>query len=318
MASKPSLISLIAAVPIVLVSSIPNLNHTVEPHLINFRSPNLFPEGLAYDPSAQHFIVGSFGHRIIVSVSEAGVIDTLIFDPTLLRYWSRAPNSTPSQPTTYAPANASSLLPSYQTTISDQVPSRTTSRLTSRGNAYVTNSGGNYIWKSVDYNLSYTDLGLNGVAYNSKGYLLVVQSNTDKMFKVDANDGTANLVLLSNDLLLAYRITIQNDNVVLVWRSTGRTKCTCCDGHLMEGVKGDVDYNLSYTDLGLNGVAYNSKGYLLVVQSNTDKMFKVDADDGTANLVLLSNDLLLAYRITIQNDNVVLVVSYKTLWLLMS
>ncbi|KAM1437134.1 hypothetical protein ACFXTO_011318 [Malus domestica] len=45
-----------------------------------------------------------------------------------------------------------------------------------------------------------------------------------------------------------------------------------------------VDYNLSYTDLGLNGVAYNSKGYLLVVQSNTDKMFKVDADDGTANL----------------------------------
>ncbi|KAM1744135.1 hypothetical protein ACFX11_011057 [Malus domestica] len=79
-----------------------------------------------------------------------------------------------------------------------------------------------------------------------------------------------------------------------------------------------VDYNLSCTDLGLNGVAYNSKGYLLVVQSNTDKMFKVDADDGTANLVLLPNDLLLAYRITVQSDSVVLVVSYKTLWLLMS
>ncbi|KAM1858778.1 hypothetical protein ACFX13_011175 [Malus domestica] len=137
---------------------IPNLTHATEPRLINFRSPNLFPEGLAYDPFAQHFIVGSLGYRIIVSVSEAGVIDTLIFDPTVvpenltvlglaLRYWSRAPNSTPSQPTTYAPANASSSLPSYQTTIADQVPSRTKSRLTSRGNAYVTNSGGNYIWK---------------------------------------------------------------------------------------------------------------------------------------------------------------------------
>ncbi|KAM0983459.1 hypothetical protein FF1_011061 [Malus domestica] len=123
---------------------IPNLTHATEPRLINFRSPNLFPEGLAYDPFAQHFIVGSLGYRIIVSVSEAGVIDTLIFDPTAV-----PENLTVLglAPTTYAPANASSSLPSYQTTIVDQVPSRTTSRLTSRGNTYVTNSGGNYIWK---------------------------------------------------------------------------------------------------------------------------------------------------------------------------
>ncbi|KAM2655434.1 hypothetical protein EV1_011072 [Malus domestica] len=36
-------------------------------------------------------------------------------------------------------------------------------------------------------------------------------------------------------------------------------------------------------------------------------MFKMDVDDGTANLVLLPDDLLLAYRITVQSNGVVLV-----------
>ncbi|GKU98060.1 hypothetical protein SLEP1_g11112 [Rubroshorea leprosula] len=43
------------------------------PHIINFRSPNLYPEGLAWDPSAQHFLVGSLHHRTINSISDAGV-----------------------------------------------------------------------------------------------------------------------------------------------------------------------------------------------------------------------------------------------------
>ncbi|CAN1233855.1 hypothetical protein LINPERPRIM_LOCUS4030 [Linum perenne] len=77
-----------------------------------------------------------------------------------------------------------------------------------KGNAYVTNSlgtsEGNFIWK-VDsqgersifsrsplftrFPADYSNPGLNGIAYLSKGYLLVVQSNTGKMFKVDEVDG---------------------------------------------------------------------------------------------------------------------------------
>ncbi|CAN1270177.1 hypothetical protein LINPERPRIM_LOCUS13824, partial [Linum perenne] len=77
-----------------------------------------------------------------------------------------------------------------------------------KGNAYVTNSlgtsEGNFIWK-VDsqgeasifsrsplftrFPADYSNTGLNGIAYLSKGYLLVVQSNTGKMFKVDEVDG---------------------------------------------------------------------------------------------------------------------------------
>ena len=54
-----------------------------ETHVIDFRWPNLYPEGMAWDPSAQHFIVGSLNHRTIHSVSDAGVVETLISDPTL-------------------------------------------------------------------------------------------------------------------------------------------------------------------------------------------------------------------------------------------
>lgn len=47
-------------------------------------------------------------------------------------------------------------------------------------------------------------------------------------------------------------------------------------------------------------------------------MFKVDADDGTARLVLLNKDLKGADGIAMRRDGVVLVVSYYKLWFLKS
>lgn len=55
-----------------------------------------------------------------------------------------------------------------------------------------------------------------------------------------------------------------------------------------------------------------------MVQSNTGKMYKVDADDGTARLVLLNEDLKGADGIAMRRDGVVLVVSYRKLWFLKS
>ncbi|XLS71837.1 hypothetical protein HN51_028702 [Arachis hypogaea] len=52
-------------------------------HVITFRSPNLFPEGLAWDSSGQHFLVSSLCHRTISTVSDAGVVEILISDPFL-------------------------------------------------------------------------------------------------------------------------------------------------------------------------------------------------------------------------------------------
>ena len=79
-----------------------------------------------------------------------------------------------------------------------------------------------------------------------------------------------------------------------------------------------MDRDAPYSYCGLNGIAYVSKGYLLVVQSNTGKLFKVDARDGTAQNVLLNEDLPVADGIAIRGDGVVLVVSHEKLWFLKS
>ncbi|KAI5403385.1 hypothetical protein KIW84_050816 [Lathyrus oleraceus] len=103
-------------------------------------------------------------------------------------------------------------------------------------NAYITNSIGNYIWKvnvkgeasifskssrftehPVDRDTPYSYIGLNGIAYvSSEDYLLVVQSNTGKVFKVDADDGTARHVLLNEDLTRPDGVVFRSDGVILV------------------------------------------------------------------------------------------------------
>lgn len=103
------------------------------------------------------------------------------------------------------------------------------------GNAYVTNSGENFIWKvdgggeasifsrspeftahAVGRDTPYNFCGINGIAYVSEGYFLVVQSNTGKVFRVNATDGSARLVNMKEDLLLADDVVLGSDGVVLV------------------------------------------------------------------------------------------------------
>ncbi|VVB03739.1 unnamed protein product [Arabis nemorensis] len=218
-------------------------------HVINFRSPGLYPEGLTWDPSEQHFIVGSLHSRTIHSVSDAGVVHSLISDPdlpensTILglavdstnRRLLAAIHSAPS----LLPFNALAaydlrtggrrifLSPLPSLAGDDQEIARDVANdvaVDYNGNAYVTNSAKNFIWKvdrngvasifsrsplfnsqpvAADADETFRDCGLNGILYNSKGYLLVVQSNTGKMFKVDEDSGTARLVLLNGDLVAA-------------------------------------------------------------------------------------------------------------------
>ncbi|KAJ9177347.1 hypothetical protein P3X46_012578 [Hevea brasiliensis] len=230
-------------------------------HTIHFRSPNLYPEGLAYDPSAQHFIVGSLRDRTIHAVSDAGVVEILISDPSLppnASFVGLAVDSVNNRLLAVIhslaplpPFNALaaydlrtrqrlflSLLPDGDVTTTDRSVANAVT-VDFKGNAYVTNSlgnsEGNFIWKvnaqgeasifsrspifnqyPVDRNAPFSNSGLNGIAYVSKGYLLVVQSNTGRMFKVDVEDGTARTVLLNEDLNLADGVAIRRDGVVLV------------------------------------------------------------------------------------------------------
>ncbi|KAG5228943.1 hypothetical protein OIU76_018346 [Salix suchowensis] len=269
MASSSSIVTLLLLLFFIVVP-VPSL--AKKPHVIHFRSPNLYPEGIAYDPSARHFIVGSLHHRTLHSVSDDGVIETLISDPSL------PPNTTILglavdilNNRLLAAIHSDPPLPPFNALAAYDLRSRQRlflSLLSSppsddnlrpvanavtvdfKGNAYVTNSlgypEGNFIWKVNP-------------------------------------DGEASIFS----------------------RSPVYTQFP-------------VDRDAPHSYCGLNGIAYASKGYLLVVQSNTGKLFKVDAHDGTAQNVLLSEDLPLADGIAIRRDGVVLVVSHEKLWFLKS
>ncbi|CAN4121697.1 unnamed protein product [Withania somnifera] len=227
-------------------------------HVINFRSRNLFPESFTWDPKSQHFIVGSTRRRQIISVSDAGVVETLITDtslPTnssflgltvdrynnrLLAVIHRAPS--PENPSPFnalasydLQSNRRLFLSPLLTDEHSQLPVANDVAVDYSGNAYVTNSGEDFIWKvsqnadvsifskskayklhPIDTTTDYQKCGLNGVVYSSRGYLLVIQSNTGKLFKVNVDDGTARAVSLNKDLTVADGIAVRSDGVVLV------------------------------------------------------------------------------------------------------
>ncbi|KAJ7954219.1 Six-bladed beta-propeller, TolB-like protein [Quillaja saponaria] len=250
---------------IITLATIPFLVLARKPHIIDFRSPNLYPEALVWDPSEQHFLVGSHRRRIMASVSDAGVVDTFIHDPSLpenVTVLGLAMD--PYKHRLLTVIHAIDPLPRFNALAAYDLRTRQSIFLSIlptddedsiaagnrrenandvavdfKGNAYVTNSVGNYIWKvnengkasifsrsplytahPVDRDTPWSFCGLNGIAYVSEGYFLVVQSNTGKMFKVDADDGTARLVLLNKDLNWADGIAIRRDGVVLVVSTT--------------------------------------------------------------------------------------------------
>ncbi|XP_043693892.1 uncharacterized protein LOC122644580 [Telopea speciosissima] len=232
-----------------------HLSVAVSRHIINFQSPNLFPEGLAWDPRDQHFVVGSLHDRSIKTVSDAGVVETLISDidlPPEVAIVGVAVDS--GKRRLLAVIHAVDPHPPFDALAAYDLRSRQrlflaplTDPISSdrqfanavtvdyNGNAYVTNSAGNFIWK-VSVNgepsiLSRSDLftsqhvyrdepynfcGLNGIAYVNGGYLLVVQSNTGKLFKVDTEDGRARLVLLEKELKGADGIAVRLDGTLVV------------------------------------------------------------------------------------------------------
>ncbi|KAI5403384.1 hypothetical protein KIW84_050815 [Lathyrus oleraceus] len=217
-----------------------------------FPITKLYPESLAWDPSKQHFLVGSLCHRTISSISDAGIIETLISDTSLPENVTVVGITVDTRNNrVLAVIHAVKPLPPFNALAAYDLKSGNRLFLSPlptdeealannvavdyNGNAYVTNSIGNYIWKvnvkgeasifsksprftehPVDRDTPYSYIELNGIAYVSSGdYLLVVQSNTGKVFKVDADDGTARHVLLNEDLTRPDGVVFRRDGVVL-------------------------------------------------------------------------------------------------------
>ncbi|XP_068643081.1 uncharacterized protein [Aristolochia californica] len=222
-------------------------------HVIPFRSLNLYPESFKWDPAAQHFVVGSYRLGSLHSVSDAGVVETLINDPQLPPDVSVGGIAVDTpRGRLLAVIHATDPFPSFDALaaydlrnrrrlflvrLPDDVSDRPVANdvaVDPLGNAFVTNSAGNFIWKvDLDGNPSIfstsrvffghtsreelaPNCSLNGIAYARNGYLLAVQSNTGKVYKVDSSDGTARLVLILKDLVGADGIAVRRDGAVVV------------------------------------------------------------------------------------------------------
>ncbi|KAH6805574.1 NHL domain-containing protein [Perilla frutescens var. frutescens] len=229
--------------------------HCRKGHLINFRWQNLYPESFTWDPKSDHFVVGSLRHRQIISVSDAGVVSSLLSDPSLpadsfFVGISMDPRHHRVLAVVRRLSPPFSALTSYDrrtfrqlflTPLNDLLPSDSVPVAANdvavdySGNAYVTDSANDVIFKvseegvatvlsrskafkanAVDNDVPYKNCGLNGVVYNSKGYLLVTQSNTGKLFKVDVDDGAARRVILNKELRAADGMAVRKDGVVVV------------------------------------------------------------------------------------------------------
>ncbi|EPS67311.1 hypothetical protein M569_07462 [Genlisea aurea] len=214
--------------------------HCRSHHTINFRLDDPSnPSCFAWDSKSDHFVVGFLRRRGLVSVSDAGVVSFLrshdslpvdssftgiSVDPSRRRLLAVVRN--PSPP--YS-AVAAYDLPSFAPRFLTPLPSPALAKSVAvdyAGNAYVTDSAADVIYRINEHGeaaillsksaaLKSQSDGLNGVAYNPKGYLLVTKSNSGKLFKVDADDGSAKEVILNKEITGAGAISIRKDGVVL-------------------------------------------------------------------------------------------------------
>ncbi|XP_076881895.1 uncharacterized protein LOC143530166 [Bidens hawaiensis] len=226
------------------------------PHIINFRSPNLYPESLTWDPTAQHFIVGSLHHPTLLAISDAGVVNTLVNDQSLpanssflgvtidtthhrllavVYDRSDLSNCALAAYDSRTPHNRLFLTPLHDAASSATSAGANDVTVDFLGNAFVTNSASDLIWKvnlegkasvlsrSKSFtktppvpDMPHSSCGLNGIAYCSIGYILVSQSNTGKLYKVDNEDGTTRVVKLNRELTAPDGIALRRDGVLVV------------------------------------------------------------------------------------------------------
>ncbi|TKY64965.1 hypothetical protein E2542_SST07817 [Spatholobus suberectus] len=164
------------------------------------------------------------------------------------------------------------------------------------------------------------------------------------MFQVDALDGTTSKMMLNEDLADANDIAVRNNSiatVVSLMKELWLVKSinSWAKGVVYDKVEIDASRFPSSVVVGDKDKVYAlyrhldegrvenlgresfgiAEGYLLVVQSSTRKVFKVDVADSTMRNVLLNKDLVGADDIVVKNDGAAAVVSpMKELWLVKS
>ncbi len=204
------------------------------PERIEFVSDRLYPEGIAYSAQLDRFLVTSIPFGKIGTVSITGRYEDLLTDAGFIagigmkvagnRVFvcnsdqGRSVRSTPATTRQTAEllvfdlttrqlirrTDLDALLPAADPNFANDVT------LAPDGTAYVTDSFSPVIYRVTpdgtasilvrdDVRFSSPTFGLNGIAYNTNGYLIVANTGQGKLYKVDlANGNAVTEVIISN------------------------------------------------------------------------------------------------------------------------
>ncbi|MEP6950329.1 MAG: hypothetical protein ABI863_13680 [Ginsengibacter sp.] len=206
------------------------------PLTIDFTSPNLFPEGLAYDPIRYRFYVSSTSFGQVGTVSPEGsyspfITDTILkgttglkVDNALQRLWvCNVENGIG----VYSLANGkrifytdlTKVLPNAPAFINDEV-------LDPEGNAYITNSFFPVIYKVTRegkasvffqdnaFTTAPGDFGFNGIQYDAKGFLLVAFA--DQLVKIPLHNPASYSFVKLDAPIIADGLLLSKDGSQLI------------------------------------------------------------------------------------------------------
>ncbi|WP_328992283.1 SMP-30/gluconolactonase/LRE family protein [Kribbella sp. NBC_01245] len=192
------------------------------PAVIQTTSPRLHPEGIAWDPTRQAFLVSSITHGTVSVVDRAGRTRTLVSDPHLISTFgihvdarrSRvlvtygdmgvADRSTPETAFTRSGVGIYDLrtgrllhrvdLNTAQLNPNGGRHAANDLAIDALGNAYVTDPAGDAVYRITvagkasvlvrDAQLASPTIGLNGIAWHPAGYLLAMRYDTGQLFRI--------------------------------------------------------------------------------------------------------------------------------------
>jgi sugar lactone lactonase YvrE len=198
-------ILLIAALAIGLIAAPAPASATSFPDVVRAAADNLFPEGVAWDPSRQALLVGSFTAPARISaVGRDGVARTVVSDPALpgfaglkvdaRRHRILAAYGNPAAPGASGVA-IYDLATGHRTRLVDLSGGAVNDlALDPRGVAYVTDAQAGAVYRvdpSGHASTLVSDprllpaIGANGIVWHPGGYLVVVNYTTGRLFRID-------------------------------------------------------------------------------------------------------------------------------------
>jgi sugar lactone lactonase YvrE len=207
------------------------------PPVLQPAAENLFPEGVAWDPSRQSLLVGSVRQPALISaVGRDGVARTVVSDPELAAF-AGIKVDTARQRILAASGNPNTPGPAYLAIydlrtgereqlvdLSGDGHAANDMAFDPAGNVYVTDTGvgavykvdlaGNVTTLSTDPRLGPT-LGVNGIVWHPRGYLVLGNYTTGRLYRLDGG-GRLTELRLAQPLVGADGLVLRRDGTLAV------------------------------------------------------------------------------------------------------